>query len=548
LADAIDIKDHASTGAGAPCVHAVSNAGGMVATAFPAASEAAVKVLAAGGNAIDAAVAAAWALAVCEPSGSGLGGQTTMLIRFADGRTTVIDGASCAPEGVSKATVSRTQQNKGYRACTIPSTPATLDHARSHYGSLSSAAVMEPAIRLAEEGYAVTRLQRRQAKWCMDDLLACPASARFFLSGGQPFHIGQTLRQKELAATLRRMVGAGVDDFYRGGIARDIAADMARHDGFITEKDLAECRFPVEHPVIAVPYRGYQVLSVPPPGGGLQVLLGLRVMERMAADASAMDLHEWYEMLASVTHAVFRQRDRYVMHPRDLDPSLLKSFLSDGRVEEVAQLIRSEEGRIEGASEDEGPGDTTHLCAVDKDGNAVALTQSIQSLFGAKVANGKLGFLYNNYLCTCKRRQHPYRLASRCIPQSNVAPTIVLKDASSGEGQHHGDPFLLLGAAGSRRITSSILQVISAMVDRGLSVQEAVSLPRIHGLLSSKVYVEEPAATEPLLKRLSERSQAVRVKSAHNYAMGSVQAIAFGTGGSLAGMADPRRDGVAIGL
>jgi gamma-glutamyltranspeptidase/glutathione hydrolase len=183
----------------------------------------------------------------------------------------------------------------------------------------------------------------------------------------------------------------------------------------------------------------------------------------------------------------------------------------------------------------------------------VALTQSIQSLFGAKVANGQLGFLYNNYLCTCKRRRHPYRIGSGCIPQSNIAPTVVWRNRlhdKAGEQVDAGitGPLLVLGAAGSRRITSAILHVISGVVDRGMSLEEAVSLPRVHGLRSRKVHIERPAATEPLLRRLEKRFQKVVIKAPHSYSMGAVQAIRFANDRILVGMADPRRDGAAAAL
>jgi gamma-glutamyltranspeptidase/glutathione hydrolase len=526
---------------------------GMVTTAFPSASEAAIEILHAGGNAIDAAVAAAWALAVCEPSGSGLGGQTTMLIRFAEGRTLVVDGYSRAPAAVSRKQVSRDQQQKGYRACTIPSTAATLGFAQKRYGVLDHPRIMEPAIRLAENGYEITRLQRKQLRWCLTDLLASGATARLFLNNGRPFQVGDVFQQKELAATLRRLADLGVEDFYQGKIARTIAEDMTRNGGLITEKDLAEYKGPVERDALAVSYRNYQVAGVPPPGGGLQVLLGLKILEHVASEDLMSDPDKWYELLAEVTYAVFRERDRFVVHPRDLTPSLLKWLLSDERVSEIAGHIRSGFDENPGETGGEEGGETTHLCTVDGRGNAVALTQSIQSLFGAKVANSQLGFLYNNYLCTCKRRRHPYRIGSGCIPQSNIAPTVVWRNGLDGKAGEQVDagitrPLLVLGAAGSRRITSAILHVISGVVDRGKSLEEAVSLPRVHGLRSRKVHIERPAATGHLLRRLEKRFQKVVIKAPHSYSMGAVQAIRFANDGVLVGMADPRRDGAAVGL
>jgi len=286
----------------------------------------------------------------------------------------------------------------------------------------------------------------------------------------------------------------------------------------------------------------------------VQVLLGLKILEKLAGNDPVLETDKWYEVLSETTCAVFLERERLVVHPRDLTPSLLKWLLSDERASEIAKHILADCSENAGEAATEEPGETTHLCTVDGSGNAVALTQSIQSLFGAKVANGELGFLYNNYLCTCKRRRHPYQLGSGCIPQSNIAPTLVLRNGLCGEAQSRGGagrgagPLLVLGAAGSRRITSAILHVISGVVDRGMSLEEAVSLPRIHGLLSRKAHIERPAATDSLLKRLEKRFTSIRIRAPHSYSMGGVQAIQFGNDRTLVGVADPRRDGVAAGI
>ncbi|MBL7189399.1 MAG: gamma-glutamyltransferase [Phycisphaerae bacterium] len=526
----------------------------MVVTAFPSASKAGIKMLRAGGNAIDAAVAAAWALAVCEPSNSGLGGQTTLLIRLSDGRTFVVDGHSHAPAAVSAKQVSRIQQQKGYRACTIPSTPATLESARKRYGALPRATVMEPAIRLAEDGYAVTKLQRRQMKWCLNTLLASPPTARLFLKKERPYGVGDIFRQKELAATLSRLAQVGVEDFYQGQIASLIIEDMTQNDGLITETDLAQFEAPIESEPVDIDYRGYKVVSVLPPGGGLQVLSGLKILERFEPGDLVRETDEWYELLAEVTYAVFRKRDRFAVHPLDVTPSLLKWFLGSERASEIAERIKTHVWTRAGEADEEEPGETTHLCTMDRDGNAVSLTQSIQSLFGAKVANSRLGFLYNNYLCTCSRGPHAYRLGSGCIPQSNIAPTLVFKNGLSEGAQFRGDtryackPLFVLGAAGSRRITSALLHVISGILDRRVPLSHAVGLPRIHGLLSRKVYIERPAATEAILKRLEKRFRQIRIRPPHSYFMGSVQAIHMRDDETLVGVADPRRDGTAAGL
>jgi gamma-glutamyltranspeptidase / glutathione hydrolase len=237
---------------------------------------------------------------------------------------------------------------------------------------------------------------------------------------------------------------------------------------------------------------------------------------------------------------VFREREQSPISAAELTPSDLNRLLSEKHASEIAEGICGQDSVTVVPESGDGPGDTTHLTVADRHGNVVALTQSIQSVFGAKVAHPALGFVYNNYLRTCPRDPHPYQLNPHCMPRSNAAPTLVLRNTSSGIA-----PVLALGAAGSRRITSSILQVISNVLDRGQDVADAVAAPRAHALLSGKVWIEQPAASQQLLPRLERRFSEVRIRSPHDYAMGCVQALQWLPDGTVLGAADPRRDGVA---
>lgn len=533
-------RGQSSSTEGAPTWVATAESAAAATGAGPA-TKVAVETLRAGGNAVDAAVAAAWALSVCEPSGSGLGGQTTLLIYFPDGKTVVLDGHSRAPAAVSRRTVDRAQQRRGHRATTIPSTPATLGAATRRYGRFSSSAVLQPAIHLAEEGFPVTKLLRQHAKWCRDSLMACPYASQVFLADGRLPKRGSILRQPNLARTLRQLAARGTDDFYRGQLAQDIAKDMTRSGGLLTAADLATCHLPVDREALSTSYHGHRVISIPPPGGGLQVLLGLKVFEALRRRTRDDSLPGgWYAAVAMAIDAVFRERDGWPLHPNALTPSLRSWLLGDERAAEIAAALQgSHRSPGKGAEE---PGETTHLCTVDEEGMIVALTQSVQSLFGAKVANPDLGFFYNNYLCTCPRYRHPSLLGSRAIPQSNAAPTLLLAECG---GQEH--PVLALGAAGSRRITSSILQVIANCTDRGLPLPEAVDAPRIHPLPSGKVLVERRIAKADVIQRLSQRFGQVLVKAGRSHMMGAVQAIGWDSAGHWVGVADPRREGTADG-
>lgn len=514
-----------------------------VATAYPDATDAAREILLAGGNAVDAAVAAAWALSVCEPSGSGLGGQTTLLVRQPDGTATVVDGHSRAPARASLARVSDAQQAFGPRACTIPSTPATLDFAQRRFGVLPPERVLEPAIRLAEEGFPISRLLRRQIRASLAQLRESD-SHRLFMDKGRLLRAGQTLRQPALARTLRRLAEAGCEDFYVGRLARAIARDMKARGGLLGRRDLAGAARPVQREPIGIDYRGHRVIGVPPPGGGVQLLQALKIIEHLAPGGPGPSEEAWHEMMADVVYAVFAFRERWPILPVDFTPSMGEWMLGDALAQELAETIRKTTVHAELEPGDEPPGDTTHLSVTDTLGNTVALTQSVQSLFGAKVAHPKLGFFYNNYLVTCPRYHHPSQLAGGCMPRSNVTPALVVpRDAGDGHA-----PVLAIGAAGSRRIISATLQVLCGVIDRGLGIDAAMNAPRVHALLNGNVWVESDALSEGLRARLERRYRRIKVKKPLSYAMGAVQAVQRLADGSARAAADPRRDGTASTL
>lgn len=470
---------------------------GAAATAHPLATRASLEILAAGGNAIDAAAAGAWALCVCEPSGSGLGGQTTLLVHPSTGGTFILDGHSRAPAAVSRRTVNRLEQHAGHKATTIPSTPITLGEAQRRFGRLMFSKILEPAIRLAEDGFAISRLQHRQTSWVAAALSAHEPTARCFLPGGAVPKIGQILRQPLLAKTLRRLASAEIEDFYVGDMSRSIDRDMKTYGGLLSAGDLAASNSPVYRAPAVIEHGNYTFITNPAPGGGPQLLASLE--QYFALADSGID--SWEERIVqSVLHA-FRERE---------------------------YRATAEE-----------PGETTHLCVADAEGNIVSLTQSIQSLFGAKVAHAGLGFLYNNYLTTCPRRNHANALRGGCRPRSNVSPTLVLLK---------GRPFLVLGAAGSRRIVSSVLQVITRVIDQHLPLHRAIDAPRLHPLLNGKLWAESPFTVDTMPQAIREGFPTIVAKRRHDYDMACVQALAIGPDGEVEGAADPRRDGAAAVL
>lgn len=508
---------------------------GMVSTSFPLATSAGAEMLRRGGNAVDAAVAAAWALSVCEPGNSGLGGQSIVLLRQPSGECMVLDGHSQGPAAASLETVPPDQQRTGPRACTVPSTPAVLEEIHRQHGRLPWSTVLEPAIELADEGYLMTPLQNQQLIWCLEKLSRSATGSRFFLQDGKPIPVGATFRQPELAGCLKRISRLGADDFYRGEIAQGIDSDMREQGGLITLADLTEVK-PVQREPLHTEFESYDLLTTPPPAGGFLVLLGLKILEQIHRDVDSVDLIRWYEVLGETIHIVFSVRESLPLRLEQLELEELEALLEE-RACELGQALESGTYRPATGSKVEEAGETTHLCAVDGEGIIVSLTQSIQSLYGSKTACSKYGFLFNNYLVTCPREPHPHQLGSRCQPRSNSAPSVLLPTGSSSE------ELITFGASGSRRSISAVLHTLSGLLDRGLSLPEAVALPRIHIKQSRHVWLETFDRAEEIQERIAHSTVEVEMRKRLSYAMGCLQAIRRTPTGQLEGAADPRREG-----
>jgi gamma-glutamyltranspeptidase / glutathione hydrolase len=507
-----------------------------VATAGRAATETALAILRSGGNAVDAAVAAAFSLGVCEPSGSGLGGVSSVLVAAPGQPVTAIDAHSVAPAGASLDTVTRSQQRSGHTACTVPSMASVLGLAHARWGRLPWPDVLEPAIALALDGHRVSMLGRRQLSWVAPALARDPMAAEVFVPSGHVPKPGQLLFQPRLAATLLRLAEEGADDFYTGLLSRRIVAEMAATGGLITAEDLVDAGRPTTREPLTWRYRDLSIATMPPPGGGLPMLLALLAASSLADLVSGDAAQALLGALA--TRAAHAVRDELPYESSPTGEAGLGRLLDETIRQTRAAITHLEVGvpRPSGPSgvtrdrQREEPGDTTHLSITDSAGMTVSLTSSIQSLFGAKVAS-KLGFVWNNYLYTCPRRPAPYQLGPRCRPRSNAAPTIVL-----GE---RGQPVLALGAAGSRRITSSIVQVLSSVLVRDTALRAALDAPRVHAT-TSELWVERP-----LVKRLPAGAGPVWVRGQHDYGMGAVHAVQRHPDSSVSAAADPRREGVA---
>ncbi|MGB2809067.1 MAG: gamma-glutamyltransferase, partial [Sedimentisphaerales bacterium] len=242
---------------------------GMIATQHYLATEAGSRILANGGNAIDAAVAAAFALGVCEPAASGLGGQTMMLIHLAGKqRTFALDGSSRAPNRTSLKALPKEVRLRGYKATTVPSTPAVLDYVLKHYGTMKLEQVIEPAVEYAKNGYPVSELQCRLLKRVRNQIKRTSTSNIYLKNGKRIYRVGERFHQPILAATLERLATFGINDFYNGRIAKLIHLDMKKNDGLIRDDDLAQIPLPIERRPVTCHFDGMRIFTFPPPGAG----------------------------------------------------------------------------------------------------------------------------------------------------------------------------------------------------------------------------------------------------------------------------------------
>jgi gamma-glutamyltranspeptidase/glutathione hydrolase len=545
---------------------------GMVASTKQIASQVGVGILRRGGNAVDAGVAVAFALAVTHPVAGNLGGGGFMLIRLRDGRTTAIDYREVAPlratrdmyldakrdliKGEGSSTI-------GYRAGGVPGTVAGLELALKKYGSgkFSWAQLIEPARRLAANGFTVSHsLAESLRRTTRFEEYA--DSRRIFLRDGKFYEEGEVFRQPELAATLARLQRGGPREFYRGMTARLIVEDMKRHNGLITLEDLRGY-MPKERAPVRGNYRGYEVISMPPPSSGGAVLIEmLNMLEgfdlRKMGWSSSASLH----VLTEVMRRAFADRAE---HMGDADfvkvpvnGLIDKTYAAHLRgTIDMKRASKSEDVRA-GSPVAEESSDTTHFTVVDKDGNAVANTYTLNDDYGSGVVIKGTGMLINDEMDDFTSKAgvpNAYGLiqgernaiAPRKRPLSAMTPTFVLrKDAAL---------WFTVGSPGGPRIINAVLQVIVNVIDFDMNIQQAIDAPRIHHQwLPDELFYEPYGLSADTLRALEERGHKLTLRPEYKgYTlegyMGDVQSIMVEekTGMRL-GASDPRRsEGVPVG-
>jgi len=555
---------------------AVRGAHGMVATDEALGSAAGIEILKRGGNAVDAAVATAFALAVVEPAAGNIGGGGFMLVRLADGKSTFFDYREMAPGKATRnlyikadGTLDNDAATIGYRSVAVPGTVAGLALALKTYGKLKLAEVMEPAIRYAEQGIPVTEKLAREFNEERNDLQRFAVSNHIFLNDGKMFRVGDTLKQPELAATLKRIAKNGPEDFYKGETAKMLAQDMAGNGGLITLEDLANYQ-PKIREVLRANYevngQKWEVLSSPPPSsGGVALIEALNMLQ--GVPLNGWDDPQSVHMVAEVMRRVFADRAAYLADP-DFANVPVAGLTSPCYAKELVTTIdplrasSSKEVRAgnphvctSGVSASvapntvnslgEGP-HTTHFSVVDEAGNAVASTFTLNDSYGSH-ATSSAGFLLNDEMDDFTTQpgvpnalfglvqSEANTIGPGKRPLSSMTPTIVLRD---------GKLSFVTGSPGGPTIISVTLLSILNWMRLGMDAQSAINAPRFHHQWLPDQIVMETLFSPQMEQQMNARGYAVK-RRGH---IGLVNAIGIDPKtDERCGAADPRDQGSAIG-
>ncbi len=510
---------------------------GMVASAHNLASQAGVNIMKAGGNAIDAAVAAAFAIGVVEPNASGLGGEGMMVIYRSDKKTpTAIDYRSAAP---AAANYPSGIPATGHAAVAVPGTVAGLASALKLYGTMKLEKVMAPAIKLAEEGFLVSPTLAGVIADNFEEIMKNAPLAAIVCPGGLPLEAGATLKNPDLARSLRKIAAGGPEVFYQGELADGMTAEIASNGGFLTKTDLAAYRAVSREPVRGS-YRGYAMISSPPPVGGTSVLEILQILEHFDLAKNAPLAPQNIHLMAEAMKRGFADFNAFIADPDFVKvplQGLLSPAYAEARAGEIQPGVISPKVAAGEPAKYES-GSTTSLCAIDRRGNVVALTQTISDFFGAKVMIAGTGIILNNEMKNFSMRGINAMAPGKRM-RTTIAPTILLKNDK---------PFAALGTPGAARIISTMVILISNLIDHKMGIQEAIEAPRFFTRDTEKFLSVESRMPPDTIEALTKMGYAIQTQGAYDLFFGGAQGILIDlkTGKKIGG-ADPRRDGAVIG-
>jgi len=496
----------------------VQSSRGMVVSAQHLASKVGVEILKKGGNSVDAAVAVAYALAVVYPAAGNLGGGGFMTLKLEDGRETFLDFREKAPLAATKGMfldpkgqVIKSLSTRGHLAVGVPGTVSGLEYARKKYGTMSRQALMDPAVKLAQNGFVLEAGDVEMLHVATEDFKKDPEAKDIFLKKGKPFEVGDRLVQKKLAKTLKRIQHQGVEDFYIGQTAKSISISSLENGGIITTQDLRQYQTREMRP-IGCNYRAYRILSAPPPSsGGVTICEILKILE-------PYPLNEWgFHSAKSLHYQIEAIRRAYVdrntslgdpeFHDNPIDYLLSPSHLYHLR-SSIDPVMATPSAQLMPAGMVQEGENTTHFSVIDSFGNAVSMTYTLNDWFGARVVAKGTGILLNNEMddFTIKLGVvNQFQLLQGRVnqiepskrPLSSMSPTIVLKNDQI---------VMVLGTPGGSRIITAVLQTLINTIDYDMTIQEAVDAPRFHHQWVPDVVFAEDYALPPDAKEQLEAS------------------------------------------
>ena len=517
-------------------------------------SQVGAEIMAKGGNAVDAAVAMGFALGVCEPFTSGLGGGGLATIHTAEGENFFIDFREVAPAAatldlyVDASGENNGNTQEGGLASGVPGEVAGLLYLLEHHGTMSREEVMEPAIRIANEGFTVSAYCANAISDAYEKTQKFPEMSKVYLDeNGLPWEEGSVITNPDLGKALQLIADQGADTFYKGEIGEAMVATLAKYDGVMTMDDLAGYEVHELEPVTG-DYRGYTVISSPPPSsGGTHLIEILNILENFDMASMEVNSAEYVHLFAETFKLAFADRAKYMADTNFVSVPL-GGLTSQAYADKRAQDIDLNVAMEQAAPDDPSPyehTDTTHFSVADVDGNCVAITKTINYYFGSGVMVDGYGFMMNNQMDDFSTDSESVnKIEPGKKPLSSMSPTVVLKP--------DGSPFLVLGTPGGSRIFSGVAEVISRVIDSKMDLHTAISVPKIWNCSNkNNLQYEEPlkgyeqyALTDETIAKLTEMGHG-ELKTTRS---GAFQCIMFMDDGTLYGTADPRQDGKAVGV
>lgn len=517
-------------------------------------SQVGAEIMSKGGNAVDAAVAMGFALGVCEPFTSGLGGGGLATIHTAEGENFFIDFREVAPAAatldlyVDASGENNGNTKEGGLASGVPGEVAGLLYLLEHHGTMSREEVMEPAIRIANEGFTVSAYCANAISDAYEKTQKFPEMSKVYLDeNGLPWEEGSVITNPDLGKALQLIADQGADVFYKGEIGEAMVATLAKYDGVMTMDDLAGYEVHELKPVTG-DYRGYTVISSPPPSsGGTHLIEILNILENFDMASMEVNSAEYVHLFAETFKLAFADRAKY-MADTNFVTVPLGGLTSQAYADKRAQDIDLNVAMEQAAPDDPSPyehTDTTHFSVADVDGNCVAITKTINYYFGSGVMVDGYGFMMNNQMDDFSTDSESVnKIEPGKKPLSSMSPTVVLKP--------DGSPFLVLGTPGGSRIFSGVAEVISRVIDSKMDLHTAISVPKIWNCSNkNNLQYEKPlkgyeqyALTDETIAKLTEMGHG-ELKTT---ASGAFQCIMFMDDGTLYGTADPRQDGKAVGV